>query len=195
MKRISLTTWIFLGMAAGIAVGVLAPGFTKHLEPVSHIFLRLIRSIIAPLLFATLVHGIAGSGDIKQMGRIGLKAILYFEVVTTVALFLGLGAVNLVRPGDGVPIAQTAAEAATPAAANAFKLENVFPTSIIDAMARNDALQIVIFAFLFGAACSALGAKAKPVVDFCGSLAEVMFRFTRYVMYMPRRSAWGRPLR
>jgi proton glutamate symport protein len=98
LRRLSLTFWIFAGMAAGVAVGVAAPGFASHLEPVSHIFLRLIRSIIAPLLFATLVHGIAGSGDIKQMGRIGLKAILYFEIVTTLALFLGLGAVNLVRP-------------------------------------------------------------------------------------------------
>jgi len=183
LKRLSLTFWIFAGMAAGVAVGVAAPGFATHLEPVSHIFLRLIRSIIAPLLFATLVHGIAGSGDIKQMGRIGLKAILYFEIVTTLALFLGLGAVNLVRPGEGVSIARTAADAAIPAAQTGFKLENIFPTSIIDAMARNDALQIVVFAFLFGAACSAIGAKAEPVVKFCGSLAEVMFRFTKYVMY------------
>jgi proton glutamate symport protein len=171
-------------MAAGVVVGVVAPGFTPHLEAVSHVFLRLIRSIIAPLLFATLVHGIAGSGDLKQMGRIGLKAILYFEIVTTLALFLGLGAVNLVRPGEGVPITRTAAETAMPAAQAGFKLDNIFPTSIFDALARNDALQIVVFAFLFGAACAAIGAKADPVVKFCGSLAEVMFRFTKYVMYV-----------
>jgi proton glutamate symport protein len=183
LKRLSLTFWIFAGMAAGVAVGALAPGFAPHLEPVSHIFLRLIRAIIAPLLFATLVHGIAGSGDIRQMGRIGLKAIIYFEIVTTLALLLGLAAVNLVRPGTGVTIAPTAAEAALPAAQSGFKLENIVPTSIIDAMARNDALQIVIFAFLFGTACSAIGAKADPVVKFCGSLAEVMFRVTKYVMY------------
>lgn len=184
MRRLSLTFWIFVGMAAGVAVGAFAPSFAPHLEPLSQIFLRLIRAIIALLLFATLVHGIAGSGDIKQMGRIGLKAIIYFEIVTTLALFLGLAAVNLVRPGEGVPIAPTAAEANLPAAQSGFKLENIVPTSIVDAMARNDALQIVIFAFLFGTACSAIGAKAEPVVAFCGSLAEVMFRFTKYVMYM-----------
>jgi proton glutamate symport protein len=184
MKRPSLTAWIFIGMAAGVAVGAAAPGFAQHLEPVSHIFLRLIRSIIAPLIFATLVYGIAGSGDLKQMGRIGLKAIVYFEIVTTLALFLGLATVNLARPGEGIPIARTAAEAAIPAAQSTFKLENVVPTSIFDALARNDALQIVVFAFLFGAACAAIGAKAAPVVKFCGSLAEVMFRFTRYVMYL-----------
>ena len=171
-------------MAAGVAVGAFAPAFAPHLEPLSQIFLRLIRAIIALLLFATLVHGIAGSGDIKQMGRIGLKAIIYFEIVTTLALFLGLAAVNLVRPGEGVPIAPTAAGANLPAAQSGFKLENIVPTSIFDAMARNDALQIVIFAFLFGTACSAIGAKAEPVVTLCGSLAEVMFRFTKYVMYM-----------
>ena len=182
MKRLSLTAWIFIGMAAGIAAGVWAPGFAAHLEPVSHIFMRLIRAIIAPLLFATLVYGIAGSGDLKQMGRIGLKAILYFEIVTTLALFLGLGMVNLVRPGEGVPLARTAAEATAPAAH--FNVETIFPTSIFDALARNDALEIVVFALLFGMACSAVGAKAEPVVKFCGSLAEVMFRFTRYVMYM-----------
>jgi proton glutamate symport protein len=152
----------------------------------STVFLRLIRSIIAPLLFGTLVAGIAGGGDIKQMGRIGAKAILYFEIVTTFALFLGLGAVNLVRPGDGVPIARTAADSLAPAApvTLAAVVEHTFPASLIDAMARNDVLQVVVFAFLFGAACAGIGAKAAPVVAFCSSLAEVMFRYTRYVMYL-----------
>jgi proton glutamate symport protein len=184
LKKLSLTFWIFAGMAAGVVIGIAAPAFAVHLQPLSSIFLRLIRSIVAPLLFATLVHGIAGSGDIKQMGRIGLKAILYFEIVTTLALFLGLAAVNLVQPGNGVQIARTAADAAIPAAQAGFRIENIFPTSIVDAMARNDALQIVVFAFLFGTACSAIGAKAEPVVKFFGSLAEVMFRFTKYVMYV-----------
>jgi proton glutamate symport protein len=186
MKRISLTAWIFIGMAAGVALGIFAPDFAKQLGLVSTVFLRLIRSIIAPLLFGTLVCGIAGGGDLKHMGRIGAKAILYFEIVTTFALFLGLGAVNLVRPGDGVPIQRTAADAGGSAAPATLSgvLEHTFPASIVDAMARNDVLQIVVFAFLFGAACAAIGSKSEPVVAFCASLAEVMFRYTKYVMYL-----------
>src|SRR6185295_15657274 len=110
VKRLSLTAWIFIGMAAGIALGIAAPAFAVTLAPISNIFLRLIRSIIAPLIFATLVYGIAGTGDIKRMGRIGLKAIIYFEVLTTIALFLGLGAVNLIRPGAGMSLERSAAE-------------------------------------------------------------------------------------
>jgi proton glutamate symport protein len=186
MRKVSLTAWIFIGMAAGVALGMIAPQFARELGIVSTVFLRLIRSIIAPLLFATLVVGIAGGGDLKHMGRIGGKAVLYFEIVTTFALFLGLGIVNLVRPGDGVPIARTAADkiaAAAPTTLSAI-VEHTFPASIIDAMARNDVLQVVVFAFLFGAACAAIGGKADPVVAFCASLAEVMFRYTKYVMYL-----------
>ncbi|MGP8245515.1 MAG: dicarboxylate/amino acid:cation symporter [Bryobacteraceae bacterium] len=189
MKRISLTGWIFLAMVAGVVLGIADPAVARQLAPLSNIFLRLIRSIVAPLVFGILVAGLA-AGELKHMGRIGGKALIYFEVVTTIALFLGLGAVNLVRPGIGVPIERTAAEALPAPAATSGQgtlntvLEHTFPTSIVDAMARNDVLQVVVFAFLFGAACSAIGAKARPVVDFCGALAEVMFRYTGYVMYM-----------
>ena len=184
MKRLSLTAWIFIGMAAGIAVGIAAPGFASRLSPISNIFLRLIRSIIAPLILGTLVYGIAGSGDLKRMGRIGLKAIVYFEAVTTIALFLGLAAVNLVRPGAGMKLAPAAETLPQNQQTAASVIEHIFPSSIIDAMARGDVLEIVVFSFLFGAACAAIGTKAKPVVAFCESLAQVMFRYTNYVMYL-----------
>jgi proton glutamate symport protein len=185
MKRISLTGWIFIGMVVGVAVGVVDPALAKQLGLVSTVFMKLIKSIIAPLVFATLVSGIAGIGDIKSMGRIGGKAILYFEIVTTVALLLGLGVVNLVRPGEGVTITRAAAQApaARPATMSEV-VEHTFPSSLIDSMARNDVLQVVVFALVFGAACAAIGAKAAPVVTFCESLAEVMFRYTKYVMYL-----------
>jgi proton glutamate symport protein len=186
MKRISLTTWIFIGMAAGVVLGLVEPNFAKQLGLMSTIFLKLIKSIIAPLIFGTLVAGIAGIGDTKQMGRIGGKAILYFEVVTTIALFLGLGVVNTVRPGEGVVITRSATSASAPSKPPTASevIEHTFPASLIDAMARNDVLQVVVFAFLFGTACAAIGAKAEPVVKFCSSLAEVMFRYTKYVMYL-----------
>jgi proton glutamate symport protein len=186
MRRISLTAWIFVGMAAGILLGATAPDFAASLSPISNIFLRLIKSIIAPLLFGTLVAGIASTGSVKAMGRIGAKSILYFEIVTTAALFLGLAAVNFVRPGEGMSLQRTEAELNLPAPQQsaAAILEHTFPTSIIDAMARGEVLQIVVFSFLFGAACAGIGAAAEPVVRFAGSLAEIMFRYTKYVMYL-----------
>lgn len=184
MKKISLTGWIFIAMAAGIALGVVAPDIAKTLGPISSVFLRLIKSIIAPLVFATLVYGIAGTGSAKTMGRIGLKSIIYFEVVTTIALFLGLGAVNLVKPGVGVNLPQGAADVTGGNKVTLMgMLEHTFPTSIIDAMAKGEVLQIVIFAFIFGTACATIGAKAKPVVEFCESLSDVMFEYTKYIMY------------
>jgi proton glutamate symport protein len=188
MRRISLTAWIFIGMAAGVALGIAYPNAMKApaVLAIANVFLRLIKSIIAPLIFGTLVAGIAGTGSVKAMGRIGLKAIIYFEVATTIALFLGLATVNLLRPGAGMTLEKTTTETGVTQAppSLASTLEHTFPQSIIDAMARGEVLQIVVFAFLFGAACAAIGARARPVVDFCQSLADIMFRYTKYVMYL-----------
>jgi len=183
-----LTGWIFIAMVVGIALGFLFPDAAKAdwVNALSQVFLRLIKSIIAPLIFGTLVYGIAGTGSVKAMGRIGVKAIIYFEVLTTIALFLGLGAVNLVQPGAGLTLPVSAGDIGISKASPslAATLEHTFPASVIDAMARGDVLQIVVFAFLFGAACASVGIKAAPVVEFCKSLSEVMFRYTKYVMYL-----------
>ena len=192
MKRPSLTTWILIGLFAGILFGAFFPAQAKALGLLGTIFLRLIKSIIAPLLFATLVVGVAGTGNVKTMGRIGAKAILYFEIVTTIALFVGLGAVNLVKPGVGVELKKAPAAALPqPNASFSQILEHTFPTSIIDAMARGEVLQIVVFTFLFGMACAVIGAKARPVVEFCESLSEVMFRYTNYVMLFAPIGVFG----
>jgi proton glutamate symport protein len=193
LKRISLTAWILIALVAGVAFGAALPGPAKELGILGTVFLRLIKSIIAPLLFATLVVGIAGTGSVKTMGRIGGKAILYFEIVTTIALFVGLGAANLVQPGLGVDLTKSTAPGGVDRASAGLAqiLEHTFPTSIIDSMARGDVLQIVVFTFLFGTACASIGAMARPMVDFCESLAQVMFKFTNYVMLFAPFGVFG----
>jgi len=182
-----LTTQIFIGLVAGIAVGYLWPPFGVAIKPLADAFLRMIKMIIAPLLFATLVVGIAGTGDLKAMGRIGLKALVYFEAATTIALFIGLGLVNVFRPGAGltVPIGgDTAAlQAMSQNQQHAWEIFlHLFPTSVIDAMARGDILQLVVFSTFFGIALAAIGSKGQPVLDVLEATAQVMFKFTGYVM-------------
>ena len=193
MKKPSLTTWILAGLVAGIVFGVLFPAAATRLGLLGSIFLRLIKSIVAPLIFATLVAGIASTGSVKTMGRIGGKALIYFEVLTTIALFVGLAAVNLAQPGAGLRItpggSPLAIQTTTPRLSDI--LEHVFPTSVIDAMARGDVLQIVVFAFLFGVACAAIGARARPVLELCDSLASIMFRYTHYVMWFAPIGVFG----
>jgi proton glutamate symport protein len=187
VRRLSLTTWIFIAMVLGVALGVVYPeiGKADWMAALANVFLRLISSIIAPLIFGMLVSGIASTGSVKAMGRIGVKAIIYFEVLTTIALFLGLAAVNLTRPGEQMKLAFTPVETLPQASPTlSGVLEHTFPASVIDAMARGDVLQIVVFAFLFGAACATIGLKAAPVVEFCKSLTEIMFQYTKYVMYL-----------
>jgi proton glutamate symport protein len=182
-----VTTQIFIGLLLGIVVGYLWPDFGVAIRPLADTFLRMIKMIIAPLLFATLVVGIAGTGDMKAMGRIGLKAIVYFEIATTIALFLGLGLVNLFKPGAGLPMpigGRTAVVAALSqnqqSAWDVFV--HLFPTSVIDAMARGDILQLVVFSMFFGIALAAIGPKGQPVLDVLESTAQAMFKFTGYVM-------------
>ncbi|MFL6451741.1 MAG: dicarboxylate/amino acid:cation symporter [Bryobacteraceae bacterium] len=187
LRRLSITSWIFISLLIGILLGVFFPEFSKGLAPISNIFLRLIRSIVGPLLFGTLVYGIAASGELKTMGRIALKAVTYFEVATTLALVIGLLMVNLMQPGAGVPLNEGGA-AKLPALAKPASVGQIFehavPANIFESLAQNDVLQMVVFFFLFGAACSSIGPKAQPVIDFAGSVAEVMFRYTKYVMYL-----------
>ncbi len=182
-----MTTQIFIGLVLGILVGYLWPAVGVGVRPLADAFLRLIRMIIAPLLFATLVVGIAGTGDLKSMGRIGLKALVYFEVATTIALVLGLALVNIFRPGDGVAL--TLARDTTTVAALSQNQQrpwdiflHLFPTSIVDSMARGDILQVVVFASFFGVALAAVGARGRPLLEVLESLAQVMFRVTGYVM-------------
>ncbi|MGC2658623.1 MAG: cation:dicarboxylase symporter family transporter [Bryobacteraceae bacterium] len=185
-KRVSLTSWIFIALVIGILIGIFFPDFAKSLAPISNIFLRLIKSIVGPLLFGTLVYGIASAGELKTMGRIALKAVTYFEVATTFALVIGLTVVNVMHPGSGITLATTTvglpklAKAATAAQI----LEHAVPQNIFESLAQNDVLQMVIFFMLFGAACSAIGDKAKPVLSFASAVSEVMFRYTKYVMYV-----------
>jgi len=182
-----ITTQIFIGLLLGVLVGYLWPGLGVAIKPLADAFLRMIKMIIAPLLFATLVVGIAGTGDITSMGRIGLKAIVYFEAATTIALFLGLAIVNIFKPGAGLamPIGADTAAAAAMAQNQQHAWDiflHLFPTSVIDAMARGDILQLVVFSLFFGIALAAIGPKGQPVVAVLESTAQAMFRFTGYVM-------------
>ncbi|MGZ3484067.1 MAG: dicarboxylate/amino acid:cation symporter [Gemmatimonadaceae bacterium] len=187
LRRIPLTSWILIAMVVGVLIGTFAPAFAMTLKPVSTVFLRMIKSIIVPLIFGTLVVGIAGHGDdMKRVGRLALKSIIYFEIVTTLALVIGLAAVNLVQPGKGVVLAASA-EAGKELASNtqtpAGFLEHLVPTSFFDAAAKNEVLQVVFFAVIFAVALSKVQGRSKEVVlAACEGLADVMFKFTMMVM-------------
>ena len=191
LRRISLTQWILIAMAIGAFVGWRFPEFAQDLKVFSTIFLRMIKSIVAPIIFATLVLGIAGHGDdMKRVGRLALKSIIYFEIVTTIALFIGLAAVNITRPGDGITLGASADQGRTLAATtpswSAF-LEHIVPVSIIDAMARNEVLQIVFWSILFGVALSQVQGRPKEVMlGALEGLAETIFKLVNIIMkYAP----------
>ena len=189
-RRRSLTPWIFVAMLAGAELGFDAPHAAVHLRVLSDIFLRLIGMIVAPLILATLVVGIAGHGDLKSVGRMGLKALVYFEVVTTLALVVGLVAINVSRAGGGLKMAASGAAAVqAPGVVGVATrwddvLLHVFPENLAKSMVEGQILQVAVFALLFGVALATVSeAKRAPVLRLCESLSEVMFRLTNVVMY------------
>lgn len=185
--RRSLTYWIFFSMLLGAELGLDSPQVAEPLRILSDIFLRLIKVIVAPLILGTLITGIAGHGDLKAVGRIGLKSLIYFEVVTTIALFIGVFAIDISRAGEGVSMTAAPVGAATLAVAPMHWYEfvlNVFPENIAKSIADNQILQVAVFAVLFGVALALISeAKRKPMLSFCESLTDVMFSFTNLVMY------------
>jgi proton glutamate symport protein len=183
----SLTTWILVCMVAGAEFGYDVPEVAKKMQVFSDIFLRMIKTIIAPLLFSTLVVGIAGHADIKQIGRMGWKSLLYFEIVSTLALFIGLLAINIGKAGVGVvlpPNPEVQPIAAVKAQTTSDFLLHIFPENIAKAIFEGQILQIVIFSIIFGIAVAMVREKYRtPMIRFSESLAEVMFKFTNIVMY------------
>ena len=186
LKRRTLTQWILVGMVAGVVLGWAAPEVGQSLQPLSTLFLRAIKSIIVPLVFATLVVGISGHGDdLRKVGRLAVRAVIYFEVVTTLALVVSLVMVNALRPGVGVALggAAAAAPAAEAKTTLATILQHIVPQSFFEAAAANEVLQVVFWSILFGLALTQVrGRPREVVVEFCGGLAEVMFKFTAIVM-------------
>ena len=182
-RNLSLANWMFIAILAGLALGYLAPDVARQTAIVSTIFLRLIKSIIAPVMFGVLVTAVTGAGTLRDIGRLGWKSVLYFESVTSIALLIGWFAVAIVQPGKGVALpVETTPRLEVPSFGTV--VERAFPSSIFDAMARGDVLEIVVFCLLFGLACHSVGAKARPVVAFAEAVCAVAFKYTSFVMYL-----------
>src|SRR5438094_2654182 len=185
--RPSLTTHIMTGLVVGGVIGWLRPDWGNAVYFLRDIFINLIKSIIAPLVFSTIVVGIAGAGALRKVGRMGIKALVYFEIVTTAALFIGLAVVNFTKPGMGVTLAPASTDVIKAIGQSHPKtfietIVHVFPSSVIEAMVHGDVLQIVAFSVLFAMAVSAIGEKGKPIIRAMESLSQVMFKLTNYVM-------------
>jgi proton glutamate symport protein len=192
--RRSLTGWILVGLVAGVEFGHDAPATAVKLQVLGSIFLRLIKVIIAPLLFGTLVVGIAGHADLKKVGRMGIKSLVYFEIVSTLALFIGLAAIDISRAGAGVTLPAPEPGAALPATPHSASdlILNIFPENIAKPVAEGQVLQIVVFSVLFGMALALVSeAKRKPMLAFAESLADTMFKFTNLVMYLAPLGVFG----
>lgn len=191
MKSSKLTMLIFAALILGVLVGVFFPALAVKTQPIATLFLNMVKMIIAPLLFSTLVVGIAGHSDIKSLGKIGLKTIIYFEIVTTLALVIGLFAAHIFEPGKGFVMKASSSQMAIVSSMASTKLHssmsdivvNAVPTSIVKAMSEGDLLQIVVFALFFAIAICIIGKKAKPVMDVLNATAEIMFKFTELVMW------------
>lgn len=185
-RKKSLTTWILVSMIVGVEIGLNFPHISQHLRILSQIFLRLIKTVIAPILFATLVVGIAGHSNLKQVGRMGWKSILYFEAVTTLALVIGVLAINISKAGVGITLPEGFNQELPEAVPMTWEetVLHVFPENIVKSIYHGDVLPIVIFSILFGIALALVPEqKKKPVLDFMEGLAETMFRFTNIIMH------------
>jgi proton glutamate symport protein len=186
VKKKSLTTWILVSMLVGVEIGLNFPVFAQNLTVLSKIFLRLIKTIIAPILFATLVMGIAGHSNLKQVGRMGWKSILYFEIVTTMALVIGIVAINITKAGEGIVLPEGFKQELPEAKAQTWDevVLHIFPENIVKSIYHGDVLPIVVFSVIFGIALALLSEqKKKPVLEFTESLAETMFKFTNIIMH------------
>ncbi|HCM77209.1 MAG TPA: dicarboxylate/amino acid:cation symporter [Cytophagales bacterium] len=186
IRKGSLTTWILLSMVIGVEIGLNYPDFAQNLQVLSKIFLSLVKTIIAPILFSTLVVGIAGHSNLKQVGRMGWKSILYFELVTTLALVIGLIAINITQAGAGIVLPEGFNQELPEAKAQTWSqvILHVFPENIVKSVYHGDVLPIVVFSVIFGIALAMLPEKKKkPMLEFSESLAEAMFKFTNIIMH------------
>lgn len=182
----SLTTWIFVAMAIGVEIGLDFPVFSQNLQFLSKIFLRMVKTIVAPLLFSTLVVGIASHSNLKQVGRMGWKSILYFEVVTTFALVIGLTFINITKAGVGIEVPPALLKELPAAVEKNWQdhIVDIFPENIIKSIYEGNVLPVVVFSVLFGIALARLSEhRKKPMLEFSESLAETMFRFVNIIMY------------
>src|SRR5580692_3240062 len=192
--RRSLTAWILVGLAAGAELGHDWPSAAEKVQFLGTIFLRLIKVIIAPLLFGTLVVGIAGHADLKKVGRLGIKSLVYFEIVSVITLVIGFAAINISKAGEGVhlpPVAGAAPLAAVPHSA-AQLITDIFPENIAKSVAEGQVLQVVVFSILFAMALALVPeVKRRPMLAFAESLSETMFKFTNLVMYAAPIGVFG----